>query len=444
MTKIAFIPNFFRFYNLMWTLALPFLKTSRRLRTGFDRRVSPGHLPGADIWLQAASAGEAYLAVRLIRGMDPPRSLHVLVTTTTVQGMDILESGLTRPSLSRRVHLSLDWFPFDRPDIAQAAVRAVRPRVMVLLETELWPGLLHSLKQNQARILIINARMSARSHHRYMKTRWLWRRLAPDEILAVSTQDARRFGRVFDAARVRTMNNIKFESMETPNPVSSTLPNKSGRPVSDLLPLTILASVREPEEKRVLKLLKTILTDYPAQCVAVFPRHMNRIPHWEKHLTANGMTFHRRSDLSSPLTGPGIILWDVFGELKTVYAWASVVFVGGTLKPLGGQNFIEPAVAGAVTVIGPYFDDFAWAAKDMLRENLIFQAPDWRQAARIMVRALTTPRDREDLKNRVQAHVRSRQGGSRRACREILKSFDLKPQPLYSQTDPTPIRRQQT
>ncbi len=427
MTKIAFIPNFFRFYNLMWTLALPFLKTSPRLRTGFDRRTSPGHLPGADIWLQAASAGEAYLAVRLIGQMDPPISLHVLITTTTVQGMDILKSGLSRSSLSPHITLSLDWFPFDKPDIVQAAVRAVRPKVMVLLETELWPGLLYCLKQSRIRILIINARMSAGSHARYMKTRWLWRHLAPDEVLAISPQDARRFGRVFDTARVRTMDNIKFESMETPHPLPETLPNQVDRPIPDHLPLTILASVREPEEKPALKLLKTILTNYPKQCVAVFPRHMNRIPHWEKHLTANGLAFCRRSDPGAHRIGPGIILWDVFGELKTVYEWASVVFVGGTLKPLGGQNFIEPAVSGAVTVIGPYFDDFAWAARDMLRENLIFKAPNWRRAARLMVRSLETPGNRETLKNRALTHVRSRQGGSRRACREILKSFDLIP-----------------
>nr|NJM03858.1 hypothetical protein [Desulfobacula sp.] len=113
--------------------------------------------------MQAASAGEAYLAVSLARNLKPERPLKVLVTSTTAQGMDILKSGLTPDRVSRNMDLNITWFPFDMPDIIRQAGAVISPKVLVLLETELWPGLLHCLKQKGARILVVNARMSKKA-----------------------------------------------------------------------------------------------------------------------------------------------------------------------------------------------------------------------------------------------------------------------------------------
>lgn len=425
MTKTVFINNFFRIYNLIWTLALPFLKTNPRLWEGFEKRVSFSHLSPADLWIQAASAGEAYLAVALVSELRPGMPLRVLVTTTTAQGMDILKSGLAPENMSENIALQIDWFPFDMPDLAEAAVSAVSPRVMVLLETELWPGLLFYLKRKSTKILMINARMSKKSCDRYRVTRFLWKHLAPDLILAVSGHDKKRFQMVFKTSSIRTMQNIKFDSMDNDPPAASNGLNPLSRVLSGPLPLTILASIRRQEEKQVFLIVKTLFQKFPNQIVAIFPRHMNRIKSWEALLSSLDVTFHKRSGLSHGLTGPCIILWDMFGELKSAYAHASAVFVGGSLKPLGGQNVIEPAREGAVTVTGPYYADFAWAAEDMIKAGLIIREKNWNAVAKTLVSALEHPEVKTAQTLRVRQFLNSKKGGTKTSCLEILKSFDL-------------------
>lgn len=425
MTKTVVITNFFRFYNLIWKLALPFLKRNRRLRQGFEKRISSSHLSLADLWIQAASAGEAYLAVAVLLKLKPKVPLHVLITTTTAQGMDILKSGLTPGKVSKAIDLKIDWFPFDMPDIAEAAVQAVSPKIMVLLETELWPGLLFSLKKKNAKILMVNARMSQKSFGRYLKTKRLWKHLAPDLIMAVSDQDRNRFQMVFETSKIKTMSNIKFDSIDADFSFSPPGPNK----IHDILPsplvLSILASVRRQEEKQAFLMLKKMLGLFPNQVAAVFPRHMNRLKAWKKMLSSLDLKFYLRSELSSPLTKPAVILWDVFGELKTACGFASVVFVGGSLKPLGGQNVIEPAGQGAATITGPYCEDFAWAAEEMIKKGVLIQKKTWEAIAETMAEILEHPVNREDQKALVQSCLQSKKGSARHACDEILKVFDL-------------------
>ncbi len=425
MTKTAFITNFFKFYNLIWRLALPFLKKNRRLRQGFEKRISSSHLVPADIWIQAASAGEAYLAVAMLLHMKPPCPLKVLVTTTTAQGMEILTSGLGCESISQDIDLKITWFPFDMPDAVREAVKIVSPKIMVLLETELWPGLLYCLKKENIKILVVNARMSKKSFGWYRKTRMLWKHLAPDLILAISPQDRKRFQMIFKTSKIMTMSNIKFDSIDADFSSLPADPDKINQILPARLPLSILASVRRQEEKQALLMLEKMLTLFPNQVVAVFPRHMGRLPHWKKRLSSLDLKFHLRSDLSSPLTTPGVILWDIFGELKLACKSAAVVFVGGSLKPLGGQNVIEPAGQGAVTVTGPYCDDFAWAAEDMIEKGFLIQKKTWKTIAETMVKTLEHPMNREDRKALVQNYLYSKKGGARQACDEILKAFDL-------------------
>lgn len=223
-------------------------------------------------------------------------------------------------------------------------------------------------------------------------------------------------------AIVKTMPNIKFESIETDTP-DSALGEQIKKILPQTLPLTILASVRRQEEKDMIKLLKIILKTVPDQIVAIFPRHMHRLSSWKKLLTSQNLEFHLRSGINSPLTGPGIILWDTFGELKAAYGFACVVFVGGSLEPLGGQNFIEPAVQGAVTVTGPYYDDFAWAADGIFEKKIVIKKDNWRAVAQTIIKTLKTPVNRPECKQLALEYLKSNQGGTRQACDEILTNF---------------------
>ena len=325
-------------YGLAWKLALPWLKKNRQLRQGFHQRTSVDHLTPADIWIQAASAGEAYLACALVRTMVTQTPLTVLVTTTTTQGMEILEKGISSPDIDPHVRVVLSFFPFDDPTLMDAAVATICPNIMVLLETELWPGLLSSLKKQHIPIIMINARLSKKSVSRYLKTPWLWKALAPDTILAISPEDAQKFRRIFPHTSIGIMPNIKFDVVipqnETFPPAAAPLP---GNPFPPKSPVSLLASIRMEEEPDVAYILDKILFRFPKQVVGLIPRHMNRIHFWQEILTELGRPWQLRSATTAPVPPGTTILWDTFGELKAAYTHATAAFVGEACTPWGGK-----------------------------------------------------------------------------------------------------------
>lgn len=417
MKKSAFITNFMGFYNILWAAVLPFLRHHPRLRHSFDQRMDAGSLEPADIWIQAASAGEALLAVRLVRRLSSAGPVRILVTTTTDQGMDILREELKKKCPASLISVSLGWFPFDSPAVAAKAVKSVKPRVMVLLETELWPSLLYSLRQHHTRILVVNGRMSSTSSRNYRMTKPVWSRISPHVILAISDMDALRFRQVFDRARVTVMPNMKFETL-TSHPtetVSSFL--------TDIfpctLPVSVFASIRRQEEPCVFKMIHTLFDRHPGQVIALFPRHMHRVEAWKRRLKKAGLTVYLRSKLSASPALPGIILWDRFGEMRQIFGYADTVFMGGSLKPLGGQNFLEPLLQGAPVVTGPFWDDFFWVGEQIFDTGLVQRMRDWRSAAEAMAAHLKHPQDPHLRRQKARNYVLSRSGGTDKACRAI-------------------------
>jgi 3-deoxy-D-manno-octulosonic-acid transferase len=421
MIKCAFIPNFFKFYNILWAAALPFLKRHPRLAPTIDKRINPVHLQRADIWMQAASAGEAYLAVSIVKAMTPDRPVTLLVTTTTDQGLGILTQTLSSKNFSPHINLAIDIFPFDRPKTMNKAVQQVNPTVMVLLETELWPAHLYALKRNHTPVLLINGRLSKKSGRNYRLTKAFWRPLAPERILAISAEDAQRFSQVFSNTQIETMDNIKFDRMTVQDK-----PDK-GSALAAIVPrelhLSIFASFRRQEETQIIEMIKNLLEKVPDQVIALFPRHMHRIAPFLKKLNKNGLKAYKGSQISSVLTGPAIILWDKFGDLHQAYAHADVVFVGGSLAPLGGQNFMEPAGLGVPTIIGPHWQDFAWVGSDIFNTGAVTRCKDGQHAVKAMCKHLLTSENQQTRIDTVNQYILQKQGGAQTAADTIWASW---------------------
>ena len=405
-------------YNLTWKLALPVLKKHHRLKAGLSQRVDASGLPPSDIWIQAASAGESYLAAEILEKFSPDRPTRMVITTTTSQGRDILTTALSKGHHAPQVTAKVHWFPFDLPKIMETALDRVRPGLMILLETELWPGMLHALKSRGIPILILNARMSDKSFFWYMKSRKLWNSLAPDRIMAISSQDARRYEQVFPGAQVETMSNIKFDAIF--NAMDQEKKSRDRHPlIPPKTPLTILASVRKEEEEDVEKILTRILDRFPNQVVALFPRHMHRLIPWQKRLEKAGLAWRLKSMIRG-IQPPGtVILWDTFGELKKVYSHGTAAFVGGSLAPLGGQNFLEPMLCGTHTVTGPHLKNFSWVGEEVFTSGLAVKAADWEDVADHLIQALTRPLDRPLGLARGKKFLEKNQGGLKAACKAI-------------------------
>lgn len=358
--------------------------------------------------MHAASAGEAYLAQQILKTINYPEKLKVLVTSNTSQGKEILKN-----SLETSTHeITVSYAPFDRPSLCRKAVAIADPKLLVLIESEIWPGLMAEIKREGKKIIIINGRMTRKSYYLYNKTRYVWRNLKPDTILAISEDDKNRFSALFGLEKTYYVNNIKFDRMDKCR-VSG--PKKS----SNLF--IVLASIRKEEEDQVLFLIKKLLERIPNLQIGLFPRHMHRITAWKKLLTRNRFKWELKSRTQLDDSGSKIILWDVFGELEKVYRKADAAFVGGSLVPLGGQNFIEAFMNGVVPVTGPYIDNFLWAGNEVFSEGLVKIGKTKEEALELLIENLHERMDGSDIKRKVDKYINTKQGGSIETCHYIVE-----------------------
>ena len=413
----------FTIYSLLWRLSLPALSRNQRLAVGFENRLLKGPLKeNAHIWIQAASAGEAYLAWELIKNLSRQHRLSVVLTTNTLQGKEILDKAVKDiNSRNARVDAQVTYFPFDMPSVMEKAVCSIRPRVMVLLETEIWPGLLLALKRNNCPAVIVNGRITEKSLSRYRIWPALWRSIRPDRILAISNQDAGRFADLFGRRGVATMLNMKFDRVQKKD-ISHGSPDTFGSVVSHGMDFAVLGSVRQEEEADIENILCELKRHRPNAVVGLFPRHMHRVPHWRRALDRLGLPWEHRSAMKKPAQAGTVVLWDVFGELNKAYQCASAAFVGGSLAPLGGQNFLEPLIVGLKPVIGPHWENFLWVGNQIVDQGLVHQSNSWQDVAEFLVAGMTHPEEKDTIRKEATAYIRKRQGGTRMAC-ELIKKY---------------------
>jgi 3-deoxy-D-manno-octulosonic-acid transferase len=390
-------------YSIAWIIAMPFLFFLKGLRPVTRQRFGLG-MPGGpfDLWMQASSVGEAKLALKLLSDLPEKSFARIIISSNTIQGMNTLKDGV-------KGRAKLFFFPFDILPLWSIALKTIKPAQLLLLETEIWPALLFSCKRKSIPVIIGNGRMSLKSFCRYYPLSGLLALLRPDKILAVSDRDQNRFSWIFRDSDFERMFNIKFDTIEdkglipyTKNPLSSYF--KPGHP------LVVLGSIRREEEPRIRRLITKILSRHPRTTIALFPRHMNRIESWENFFDQNNIAWIKRSGLQAGGSLPGVIIWDRFGELLPAYALARSAFVGGSLAPCGGQNFLEPLSQGIVPCIGPFWDNFFWVGKEILSLNLLCPAKDEHE---LYLRLMKPPSSsRQKVLSQFMKYVNDRKGGT--------------------------------
>ncbi|HIU16942.1 MAG TPA: 3-deoxy-D-manno-octulosonic acid transferase [Candidatus Avidesulfovibrio excrementigallinarum] len=436
-----------RLYGLAWRLARPALRRNKRMADGWSRRLVPDDWARpADLWIQAASGGEAYLVNELVNAL-PPRPdgaiLRILATTWTRQGLEVLQ-GIRAKLRDARPDLDIEvtLFPLDSPVGMYRAVRQVNPSAVVLLETELWPGLLFACVRRHIPVAIINGRMTPKSLKGY---RWIdrlapgfWQAVAPALVTATTRDDAARFARLFDFSeddsRLHTVSNIKFDraaqhaetacsTSQAHDELLRLLPDAAAHPI------ILLASVREEEEVLLEPVIRKIHEQNTEATVVIAPRHMHRVESWMQRIGQSNLSAVRRSDLTEdhPAMPGQIVIWDTFGELNALYALAGRVFVGGSLAPLGGQNILEPLAHGRVPLTGPYTNNFNWAMDDngatlpgLVSAGMAVRCADANQlAARLLDSATDSP---DVVRQRFLNWLEARRGGTKR-CVDLLEKL---------------------
>jgi len=239
-------------------------------------------------------------------------------------------------------------------------LKALRPRMVVIAETEFWPNFLRLARASGARVAVVNARISDRSWPNYRRFRWLLQRVLDnvDLFLAQTANDAARLKEIGAAAeRVRGTGNLKFD-IPVPTVPAIVESLRSSFATTSTGPVLVCGSTVDGEESLLLKAFENVLVRHPRAVMILAPRHPERFPAVVGLLIQMSIRHWRRSAWKGEALSGGVLLLDTIGELAALYALADVAFVGGSLVPRGGHNIIEPAQYGAATVVGNHTENF--------------------------------------------------------------------------------------
>lgn len=399
-------------------VALPWwglrMLSSGRYRAGLGerlgrvpRRLHAGDRPG--IWIHAVSVGEVLAVSGLVEELRQRFPSHrVFISTTTKTGQELARERFGEENVF--------YFPLDFAFAVRAYLRALRPELVVLAETEFWPNFLR-LGAGAAPVAVVNSRISDRSYPKYKALRFLWWRMLRNVrvFLAQSEEDARRLRDIgAPAERVEVGGNLKFDvKAPADKPIVERLRQTLRR--SGAEGVLVCGSTVEGEEELVLEAFRAVQAKHPAAALLLAPRHPERFDEVARLLESSGLRWWRRSESrgDEPLAG-GALLLDTIGELAAVYGLADVAFVGGSLTPRGGHNILEPAQFGKAIVVGPHTENFRDIV-GIFRQGDAVRVVAHESLASELLRLFDDAAEREALGRRGRQVFEAQAGAKRRA-----------------------------
>ena len=357
------------------------------------------------IWIHAVSLGEVNAAVPLIEALMRRYSdSQFVITTVTPTGSD----RVLRLFGGRVFHV---YLPYDLTTAVKRFLDRVRPRLAVIMETEIWPNLFMTCAERGISIVIANARLSEQSLRGYWPIQPLARRAirCASFVAAQSTSDYERLRRLgADASRIAIVGNLKFD-LSVPAGVRERgdafrAAAGGGRPV------WIAASTHEGEELPVLKAHAEVLRRFPDALLLVAPRHPERFRPLATACRAFGFRTATRSEDGGANAACQCFVADSMGELLEFYAAADVAFVGGSLVPVGGHNLLEPAALARPVVVGPQTFNFAEVTEDLIEAGAVLRIADGDELGAAVVRLLARDVERRSMGEAVHAVMERERG----------------------------------
>ncbi len=370
------------------------------------------------VWFHAVSVGEVnQLQTLLDRLKQQKPDWQIVVSTTTATGMQLARQKFPQ--------LTTFWFPIDFSWAVRAALRRVRPALLVLTELELWPNLIDMASRQRIPLTVINGRLGEKSFHGYRRFSWLTQPMFTKLNLVV-TQDSQNARRFVDlgtpATRVQVAGSLKFDnawqqaarwqSAELLQPVRQlyALPDRQW--------LLVAGSTQAPEESMIGTVYQQLVTRYPKLRLVVVPRHPHRADEVARQLAGSGLTVVRRTSgqqIGVPESAPApVLLVDTIGELGLWWSLAGLAFVGGSFGSRGGQNMLEPAAAGCATCFGPNTWNFAQIVADMQTAGAGREVPDMSGLSEFIERCLADSGGADRLGQTAREFVDRHQGATDR------------------------------
>ena len=386
-------------YSLLSYLLLPVallrLAKGKKLNRFQERLGFMPAIRGEPIWLHCVSVGEFLAARILVNALL--REHTILITTTTQTAADAVLKYYPNQVIHR-------YFPFDCPLIIKRYLKKANPKMVLLMETEIWANLIHHLHKKAIPTLLINARLSQKSSKKYQHFRQLSAQTL-NKLSRILTQDnasEQRFIQLGVApSKIRTIGNIKFDFAVENNTNLACLENIDKK-------IVVCASTHESEEQQILNAYAKIKTALNALLIIV-PRHPERFESVFALMQSQRLPVCKRSD-ESINTDCELMLGDSMGEMMAYFQAADVVFIGGSLVKHGGHNMLEPAALAKPILFGPHVFNFAEIAADLTAKNAAVQVPN---ADALLTETLTLLKQEakaQQLGRHAQQYFQSKQG----------------------------------
>jgi 3-deoxy-D-manno-octulosonic-acid transferase len=361
------------------------------------------------IWIHAVSVGETLTARALAADLKARYPhLRLFLSTTTIAGQQV----------ARQVqHVDgVFYFPFDWSFIVRRTLDLVKPRVFIMMETEIWPNLLRVCRKRGVKTIIINGRISSRSFPRYKIVRPFFARVLADvdRFCMQSEESARRLVALgADPARVTMTGSLKFDSLDLPAASHGRARERVLRffRVSPARQVVVAGSTMRGEEAALLRAFARVKAGSPSALAILAPRHPARFAEVEHLARAAGFVTTRRSEL--PIDAEpraDVVILDSIGELAQIYQIATAVFVGGSLADHGGHNILEPAIFGKPILFGPHMQNFREIADTFLANDAGVQVHSDSDLEDALLSLLTDPVRRARLGAAARALVEANRG----------------------------------
>ncbi len=381
------------------------------------------------VWFHAVSVGEVIQLQKIVdefRRLDDDH-FDVLISTSTDTGFDL--------ATKRFPDCQVTWFPLDFSWAVRNALLTVRPRLVVLMELELWPNFLAECQRGDVPVAVINARMSERSHRGYSRIRRL---MAPlfSRLAFVAAQSQSSGDRLqslgVPADRLHVTGSIKFDGVSTDrnNPATAALRKQFG--IAPAETVFIAGSTQAPEEQLALQTWLECRRQFPSLRMILVPRHRERFDEVAQLVQAAGAGLIRKSSLVNPVnadsvtgsaTTDSVILVDTIGDLSACWGLGDLAFVGGSFGNRGGQNMIEPAAFGAAVVFGPNTRNFRDVVRIFLEADACLQLQSKDELTPTITGLLSDSVRRIELGSSAKRVVQSQAGATQQTAALLMQTL---------------------
>jgi 3-deoxy-D-manno-octulosonic-acid transferase len=418
-------------YNLLLTFLLILITpyfllrslTSKRFRRAFPQRMGFFQTPSfkKPIWVHAASVGEVLCSIPLLKNIKSefPRS-NIVLTTMTATGNETAKSHLTETD---RVLFA----PIDHPFVIRRTINKIQPGILLIAETELWPNLLRSCGKKGIPIILFNGRVSLKSFRRYLLFKFFFKEcLRYISLFLMQTEEDRT--RMVEMGgkpqHARVVGNLKFDQTFPSNAQETLSEMSKALHLQGKEKILIAGSTHSGEEEILVGLYKELKKTEPGLVLILAPRHLERLEEVERILRKEALSWLRKTSLPvgagrSDQGHPEVILLDTMGELMGIYSLGTLVFVGGSLVPIGGHNPIEPLFFKKPVVFGPYMFHFPEIAGRLIEAEGAIQVSGKEELLSQLKRLVFDEGARKQLGEKGYQFLKRHQGATERMLEEI-------------------------